>query len=134
MVRILIALVLLGHGIGHSMGIMQVLRVATVNPAWNGDSWLLTNTVGSTATRAFGITVWIAAMIGFVIAAGIVMGWLPQAWWLPVALGSSVVSLAGLAVFPMAFPLFSTIGAFLVNVAVIAAVMWVHWVPSDLAT
>jgi hypothetical protein len=62
------------------------------------------------------------------------MGWLPQAWWLPVALGSSVVSLAGLAVFPMAFPLFSTIGAFLVNVAVIAAVMWVHWVPSDLAT
>ena len=37
-----IALVLLAHGIGHSMGLLQIFNVASVNPQWNGDSWLLT--------------------------------------------------------------------------------------------
>ena len=38
MLRYLIALILLAHGIGHTIGIMQTLRLTTVNPGWNGDS------------------------------------------------------------------------------------------------
>jgi len=51
MVRIVIALVLLAHGIGHSIGVLQVLRIATINPQWNGDSWLITGVAGATVTQ-----------------------------------------------------------------------------------
>ncbi len=35
--------------------------------------------------------------------------------------------------FPLAFPTTSTIGALVVDVAVLAAALWFHWAPSDLA-
>jgi hypothetical protein len=131
--RYLIALVLLAHGIGHTIGIMQTLRLTTVNPGWNGDSWLLTGIAGSTVTNAVGIALWTAAMLGFVLAAGVVVGWLPADWWRPLAIGASLCSLAGILLFPAAFPTFSTIGALVVDVVVLGAVVWSQWAPSDLA-
>ena len=133
MLRYLIALILLAHGIGHTIGIMQTLRLTTVNPGWNGDSWLLTGVAGSTVTNALGIALWTAAMLGFVLAAGVVVGWLPEDWWRPLAVGASLCSLAGILLFPAAFPTFSTIGALVVDVVVLAAVLWSQWAPSDLA-
>jgi hypothetical protein len=129
MIKFVIALVLLGHGIGHSMGLLQILKVASVNPQWNGDSWLLTGTLGTTATQAVGGVVWTAAIIGFAALAGSVVGWLPAAWFQPLAVGSSVVSLAGLLLFPIAFPAFSTIGALLMDLAVLVATIWYGWLP-----
>jgi hypothetical protein len=133
MLRIVLALVLLGHGIGHSMGLMQALKVATVNPQWHGDSWILTGIAGTTVTQAVGAVLWTAAIVGFAAVAGVVIGWLPATWWQPLAVGSSLVSLVGVLVFPLAFPTFSTIGAVVVNVAVLAAVTLFDWAPSDLA-
>ncbi|HEX2883013.1 MAG TPA: hypothetical protein VHQ42_00420 [Candidatus Limnocylindria bacterium] len=133
MLKLIIALVLAAHGIGHSMGLLQVFKVATVSPSWNGDSWLLTGPVGPTGTHVVGVVVWSLAIAGFVALAAVVVGWLPEAWFAPVAIASSVVSLLGIVLFPAAFPVFSTIGAFAVNVAVLAAVLWFDWVPSDLA-
>jgi hypothetical protein len=133
MLRIVIALVLLGHGIGHSMGLMQALKVATVNPQWHGDSWILTGIAGTTVTQAVGAVLWTTAIVGFAAVAGVVIGWLPATWWQPLAVGSSLVSLVGVLVFPLAFPTFSTIGAVVVNVAVLAAVTLFDWAPSDLA-
>jgi hypothetical protein len=130
--KIIVALVLLAHGIGHSMGLIQIFKVATVNPAWHGDSWILTGAAGPTMTQVIGATLWTAAIIGFAALAGVVVGWLPEAWWAPLAVGSAVVSLAGLLFFPIAFPTFSSIGAFVVNAAVLAAVLWYHWAPTDL--
>ena len=133
MLRYLIALVLLAHGIGHTIGILQTLRLTTVNPAWNGDSWLLTGLAGSTVTNAVGIALWTAAMLGFVLAAGVVVGWLPADWWRPLAIGASLCSLAGILLFPAAFPTFSTIGALVVDVVVLGAVLGSQWAPTDLA-
>jgi hypothetical protein len=133
MLKIVIALVLLAHGIGHSMSLLGMFKVATVNPQWNADSWILTNTFGSVVTQVAGVVLWTAAIAGFVALAGVVVGWLPQDWFAPLALGSALVSMAGILVFPIAFPTFSTIGAVLVNAAVLAAVLWYHWVSSDLA-
>jgi hypothetical protein len=133
MLKLVIALILFAHGIGHSMGLLQVFKVATVNPAWQGDSWLLTGVAGSTATQAVGAVLWIAAIIGFVALGAVVMGWLPETLWTPLAVAASAVSLAGLVLFPAAFPTFSSIGAFVVNAAVLGAALWFHWVPSDLA-
>lgn len=133
LVRIVIGLLLVAHGIGHSMGLLQVFRVATVNPAWSGDSWLITGAVGPTATQAVGVVLWTAALVGFVALGAVVFGWLPTAWWGPLAIASSVVSLAGIVLFPVAFPTFSTIGAVVVDLAVLAAVLWLDWTPADLA-
>jgi hypothetical protein len=132
MARIVIGLVLIAHGIGHSMGLLQVFKVATVNPAWNGDSWLLSGFAGPTATQAIGAVLWTVAMLGFAAVGAVVLGWLPETWWVPLAVAASVASLAGLLVFPIAFPTFSSIGAFAVNAVVLAAVLWYHWVPGDL--
>jgi hypothetical protein len=133
MIRIAVALLLAAHGIGHSMGIVQALKVTTVNPAWDGRSWLLSETVGTTITSVIGVALWSVALAGFVVLAGVVMGWLPDDWWAPLAVVSSVASLAGLALFPSAFPTVSTMGCLLVDVVVLAAVFWYHWAPSDLA-
>jgi hypothetical protein len=132
MLRIVIALVLLAHGIGHSMGLLQVFKVATVSPQWHGDSWLLGGAAGTTAVQFVGVALWTLALFGFAALAAVVMGWLPEDWFGALAIGSSIVSLAGLLLFPVAFPPMSTIGALIVNVAVLAAVLWYRWMPSDL--
>jgi hypothetical protein len=133
MLKIAIALVLFAHGIGHSMGLLQMFKVATVNPAWRGDSWLL-QPVGATATQLIGGLLWSAAIVLFAVLAATVLGWLPASWFAPIGLAASVASLAGVALFPIAFPTFSTIGAVIVDAAVIVAATWLHWAPSDLTT
>ena len=133
MLRIVIAVILLSHGIGHSMGLLQVFKVATVNPKWNGDSWLL-SAAGPTFTQVVAVSLWSLALVGFVMLAAVVMGWLPESWWLPLAIGSVAASLAGLLFFPIAFPVFSTLGALAANVVVLVAVLWYQWVPADLIT
>jgi hypothetical protein len=133
MFKILIALVLLAHGIGHSMGLLQVFKVAPVNPNWHGDSWILSGLVGTTAAQAAGVALWTVAIVGFAGAAGAVIGWVPVSWWQPLAVVSAVASTAGLVFFPVAFPAFSTVGAFVVDAAVLVAVLWNHWAPADLA-
>lgn len=133
MLKIVIAVVLLAHGIGHSMGLLQMFKVATVNPEWRGDSWLLTSTAGTTVTQIVGAVLWAAAIVGFAALAAAVMGWLPTSWFAPLAIGSAAVSLLGLVFFPAAFPVLSTVGAFVVDLVVLVAVVGYHWLPSDLA-
>lgn len=131
MFKVVIALVLLAHGLGHSMGLLQIAKVAVVNPQWSGDSWLLTGPFGVTGSHIVGGIVWTVAIVGFATLAAVVMGWLPVAWFQPLAVGSAVVSLAGLVLFPAAFPTFSTIGAFLIDALLLAATVWYGWVPAD---
>jgi hypothetical protein len=121
MLKLVIALVLLAHGIGHVLGLLQVFKVATVNPAWNGESWLLTGIVGTGPSQLVGVALWVASIIGFVALAAVTVGWLPAEWWPPLAIGASLASLAGLLLFPLAFPTTSTIGAALIDVAVLVA-------------
>lgn len=132
MLKIVIGIVLLAHGMGHSMGPIQLFKVATVNPAWHGDSWLLSEVAGAAMTQVIGALLWTASLVGFAAVAGVTVGWLPASWWAPLAVGSSVASLVGLLLFPIAFPIGSTLGALVVDAAVLAAVLWFHRAPSDL--
>jgi hypothetical protein len=115
------------------MGPLQVSRIAVINPAWNGDSWLLTGVAGQTVSHAIGLVLWMTALIGFVLAAAVVIGWLPATWWVPTALVASVASLVAIALFPSAFPTFSTIAAASVDIAVLVAVLGFQWTPEALA-
>jgi hypothetical protein len=108
------------------------MKVATVNPTWSGDSWLLTGVIGQTAAQIVGVALWSAAFVAFSALAGVVVGWLPAAWWPSLAIGASLLSLAGVLLFPGAFPTGSTIGAVAVDVVVLVAVLGFHWAPSEL--
>ena len=131
MLRIVIALVLFAHGVGHSMGPIQIFNVAAVNPEFHGDSWLLSG-LGATTTQLVGVALWTIALVGFVALAAVVMGWLPIEWWTPLAVVSSIVSIAGIVLFPTAFPVLSNVGAIVIDVAVLAAVAWFNWSPAQL--
>ena len=132
MLKVVLALILAAHGIGHSMGLLQLFRIATINPEWHGDSWLLTGALGTTVTQAAGVACWSVALVGFVALGAVTVGWLPVSWWAPLAIGSAVASIIGLVLFPIAFPPFSSIAAAAVDVAVLAAVLWLHWTPDQL--
>jgi hypothetical protein len=132
MIKLVIALVLVAHGIGHSMGMLGVFKLATVNPSWQGDSWILSGVLGTPMSQVIGVVLWSVALVGFVALAAVVMGWLPEAWWQPLAVASVVASVLGIAVFPSAFPTFSTLGALAVDLVVLLAATWASWVPSEL--
>jgi hypothetical protein len=129
MVKLILALILLAHGIGHSMGLLQAFKVATVNPQWQGDSWILTGIAGQTLTTAIGVVIWSAAILAFTALAGVMVGWLPATWWQPLAIAGAAISLAGLFLFPVAFPTLSTIGALAIDVILLVAVVWQRWSP-----
>lgn len=132
MVKIAVAVLLLAHGIGHSMGLLQITGIARVNPGWDGDSWLLTGPAGTTWTHLIGGVLWTVALVGFAALAATVVGWLPASMFDGLAIGSASASLLGLVLFPIAFPTFSTIGALIIDLAVLSAVFWYQWQPSEL--
>jgi hypothetical protein len=131
--KVVIAAVLFAHGIGHVMGPLQVLKVAVINPTWTGESWLLTGVAGTTVSQVIGVVLWATALVGFVAAAAVVVGWLPATWWVPLTIVSSIASLLAVALFPNAFPPSSTFAAVVVDIAVLTSVVWFRWAPSAMA-
>lgn len=90
LLRYIIAMVLIGHGIGHVMGFLEAWT--TVSVGFSNQPWLLSSgiTIDSPVGRAFGL-LWLVAMIGFV---GAGLGLLfHQAWWQPLAIAAAVISL-----------------------------------------
>jgi len=133
--RTVIAIVLLAHGIGHSLGMFPALGLAKTE-RWSDHSWLMTNFIGESAARWLGVLLWLAVMLGFIGAGlgfyGILV---PQDWWRSLAAASAVVSLVGLALYWNAFPsLINKIGAIAVDVAVLVALLWAHWQTADIAS
>lgn len=127
--RIIIALVLFVHGVGHVMGLMAILGFSTIE-SWNARSWLLTGLLGDTFSRVIGFILFLAAFLGFVGAALGLMDWLvPHEWWRTLAVVSAVISLIALALFWNAFvTLFpNKVGALAVNVAVLAGLLLANW-------
>lgn len=90
MMRWLIVLAMLMHGVGH---IVFFLEAFTGSPMGFTDApWLLPGafTVGSPVGKAFAL-LWLLAMLGFVAAA---IGLLTrQVWWPALAVASAVISL-----------------------------------------
>jgi hypothetical protein len=130
--RIIVALVFLVHGVGHFMGIMPALGLATVK-GWSSRSRLLTPLLGETASRIISFVLFAAAMVGFLAAALALMGWLvPHDSWRTLAVGSAVVSLIAIALFWNAFVALipNKLGAIAVDVATLVCLLVLNW-PSE---
>jgi hypothetical protein len=125
MLRVVIAIVLGAHGIGHIIGVAG----GWAGSAWGGssDSWVLTPVLGRSTGIVEGL-LWLLPTVGFLAAAGLLMAGADL--WRPVALASAVVSLVAIALFPQQLTLGSLIGAIAVNVVVLVGLL-VGWPSAD---
>ena len=134
MIRLVLGGVLLLHGLGHGGALGALLwlrfRPATNTGGWRpARSWLVPSLQGNTAATV-AATFWLVSLIGFVAAA--LSFWailVPGDVWGPLAVGSAIVSLAGIVLFFGTWPMFNTIAALVANIAVLVAVLWLHWPP-----
>lgn len=139
--RAVIAVVLLFHGVGHFMGVIPAFRLLGAGgglgpewlKGWSSRSWLLTGLIGDGAARALSVVLFLAAMIGFIIAGLALLNWLfPHAWWWTAAVVSAVISLAAIVLYWNAFIyLFPhKVGAIAVDIAVLICLLGACW-PSE---
>ncbi len=119
--NVVIALVLILHGIGHGLGMLAVANVK-ISKTHSPHSWLLDKFLGNAASRVIGFIIWLLALVGFVGAGLGMLGWLvPPDVWPSLAIGASLISLLGLFLFWDAFPFLfpNKIGVIVVDVAVL---------------
>lgn len=121
--RIVLAVVVAAHGIGHVLFLMPLVSSST---SWgqSAQSWLLGD--GGLA-KGLGILIWLVSLVGFLAAAfGISR---ETDWWQMVAVVAAAVSTVGLVLFwtrPSTSP---AISALVFNLLVLAALLIFHWPP-----
>lgn len=129
-VRIVVALVVLAHGIGHILFLGRVVGLGS----WagqTGQSWLLTGALGDTATRAIATLTWSAVIVLFVAGVG---GFLIGAeWWRPATIAASALSIAGIVVFWDGIATPNAIFALVTDVVILGALLVARWPSSELA-
>jgi hypothetical protein len=92
MLKVVLALIILAHGIGHILFLIPLLGIADWGQSTQ--SWLL----GSGApARILGGLLWVIALVGFTGAGIGLIG--QQDWWRSAALVACAVSLLGIIVF-----------------------------------
>jgi len=130
--RLVAAGVLLVHGLGHGGALGALvwigLRPGDSTGAWlAARSWRAPSLLSGTATTVASAC-WILSLLGFVAAAAAFWFGLGE-WWRAPAAGSALVSLAGIVLFLGTWPMFNTVAALGVNVAVLIALLWLRWPP-----
>jgi hypothetical protein len=134
-IKLIAAGALLLHGLGHggALGALAWIRFSrgSNSGAWHAArSWLVPTLPGDTAT-AVASAFWIVSLVGFVITAMSFWGvLLPGDVWRPLGVASALVSGAGIVLFFGTWPMFNTLAALGMNVAVLVAVVWLGW-PSE---
>ena len=124
-VRLITGLVLIVHGIGHTLAFFPALNITSTDK-WHYHSWLLSGVLGDSASRVIIIILFAIPLLGFIASGlGVFSLLIPHEWWQPLALVSAIVSLIGLALFWNAFPaLFpNKIGSIAVNLIVLWALL-----------
>ena len=129
--RLLIAIVLIIHGIGHAWGIMSAFGV-TLTKLHSAYSWVLTKPLGSATTSIIAFLIFLLALIGFVAGGLSLMSWLiPHSAWQQLVIWSSIVSIVGLMLFQHAFPFVfpNVVGAIIIDIAALVCLICFKWPP-----
>jgi hypothetical protein len=124
--RVVFAIVLILHGVGHALALSAVFGVK-LSETHSATSWLVTPVLGDALSRVVACLIWLSALVLFVGAGLGLGGWIvPADWWWPLALSASVLSLVGLFIFwnalPFLFP--NKLGAIAVNIATLVSPRW----------
>jgi hypothetical protein len=126
--QIVFGAVLILHGIGHILGVMPLLL--NVSESWNTRSWLLSGRLDAGAVSAIAVVLWLACVVGFVLAGlGVLDLIVPTSWWRPLAVGFSVLSLVALGLFWQGFPVLipNKVGAIAVDLVLIIGIVFASW-------
>jgi hypothetical protein len=116
--------VLGAHGIGHALGWMPALGLATFQGV-STRSWAVTAVIGDPAARIVAGVLFLAPMAGFLLAAGgLLTG---QPWWRQAAVASAALSLLATALYPQAFSTGATVGSVAVNLVVLYGILVAGW-------
>jgi cytochrome c biogenesis protein CcdA len=116
--RWVIIVVLLAHGIGHIMGFLEAWT--TIPAGFTNQPWLLSDsvTIESAIGRVFGL-LWLAAMIAFL---GALFGlYTHQEWWRTLAIAAALISLIAIVPWWNTVTAGARFGAVLVDVLIILA-------------
>jgi len=141
--RVVIAAVLLLHGLAHLVALGALLSTLAGVRSPTGPVprlWALPR-LPTRSLALMGTLLWGAATAGFLGAAGAFWGlWLNPSSWRPLASGASLISILGIAVFAGTWPgspsrnrsvLNTAIAAFM-DVVILAALLWLRWPPVEL--
>ena len=136
--KMIIAVALAAHGIAHAIALGGLVgqSVGGVSPSpVLVRSWLLPG-LGPNTAAAVAVPFWLVATVGFLVAALSFSGILiPDAPWRPIAVGSAIASIVGIALVAGTWPgsptelrsMLNTVIAMTMNVAVLLALLWLHW-------
>jgi hypothetical protein len=133
-VRLIIAGVLLLHGVAHVGPVATYIwirfRPGDNTSGWvAARSWIVPKLPSATAT-AVASAFWLLSLIGFVGAALSFWGiFVPGNVWRQLAVASAGVSILGITLFLGTWPAFNTIAALAVNIAVLVTQLFLHWPP-----
>ena len=129
-IRIVLAVVVVAHGVGHILFLGPVIGLG----AWaeqTGHSCLLTSAIGETPSRAIATLVWTAVIVLFVAGVG---GFLAGAeWWRGVTIAAAALSIAGIVVFWDGIATTNAIFALVTDVVILGALLVAHWPSAELA-
>lgn len=123
-IRLVIAVFIIIHGVGHGMGLLPLFG-KKLSASHSSDSRILGPLVGTVRARAAGVFIWVLCIVGFLLAGVGFAGWLVPGQWPAIAAITSVVSLAGLALFWNAFPFWfpNKVSVIVVDVFILSWVM-----------
>jgi hypothetical protein len=120
MIRIIVALILIAHGLGHSMGVLAAWT--TVPSGLSNRPWLFSGGVlADSATGRVWSLLWLAALVVTTVGgAGLL---LHADWWRTVAVAGAILSLVAIVPWLPAMPAGSAFGAVGVDVLVLALLL-----------
>lgn len=131
--RILLAVVLIFHGIGHGLGILSTIGIK-LSRTQSSDSVILRNFLGEKTIRTVAFCIWVIVILCYIYAGTGLLGLgLSEGYWQPAAIFASILSILGLIFYWNAFPLLfpHKIGAVAVDIGTIVCLVWLKW-PSSL--
>lgn len=126
--RVVAAVVILAHGVGHGLGVMPLFGL-TLGGAWHNRSWLLGEGLAEPVARWVAPVLWVLALAAFVAVGlgllGIGVQGMPWRWLVLVA---AMASALAVVVFWNGFPtMVNRLGALAVDAAL---VWWVLRLPA----
>jgi hypothetical protein len=128
LLRIVLAVVVLAHGIGHVL--FAPLAFSAMRIPASGQSWLLTGTVGKGFTDVIATGVALGLVVAFSVGA---YGVFTQAtWWRPLLIAASAISIGLIALYWDGLPTSSAFFALAFDALVLVALLVLHW-PSEAA-
>jgi hypothetical protein len=124
MLKLVLAVVVLAHGVGHLLFLGPSLRVVD----WAGQtshSWLLTGALGDGPTRAIASIIWIATIVLFV--AGVCGYLLGTPWWQGATVAGAIVSIVGIVLFWDGLASSSAAFALVFDAVVLVTLLLARW-------